>query len=498
MAKTIDIRSAGPANIAMASVFSPEDEGKSVDLRGGLVRLLYYESILQDTVRATLFYSDSGNTIKKGGKKVSAMEGLPITASARVELVFSDNNENEISFTKADENSLYINDFKVITDDSSKSLVMLDLVSIEYLLNEKIRLNTRFDGKLSDHVTGILTKIKSSKDGSKSIEKSYLDTKKNVDVEETVNELNFCGNNNKPFYTLNWLSRKSVPNTGNPKALGNSAGYFLWETADGFQFKSIDWLLNKELNPKKKSIIYNDTPQGHCHLPQGYDIKALAAEKDNRVNLQKKFQMGAYSTRTIMFNPFDNVYEVVAPNAYGGEDVPAAQEKLKLAGEKLPPMNQDLDMNKREGGSDKGTKKDSKEFSRTQFMCIDSGTLIADGSKDPKKWSEGTREQLKKSKTEQNFEIKDILSQSSMRYNQLFSTKISVTIPGDFSLHAGNSIFFDGPELTGSDKKDDIDERDGGLYIIADICHYSTSKETNTKMNLVRDSTERKGTATGG
>ena len=187
--------------------------------------------------------------------------------------------------------------------------------------------------------------------------------------------------------------------------------------------------MNKDENPKKKSIIYNDTPQGHCHLPQGYDIKALSAEKDNRLNYQKKLQMGAFSTRTFMFNPFDNVYEVVTPNAYGGEDVPAAQEKLKLAGENLPVLNKEFDMNKREGGSDKGTKKDSKEFSRTQYMCIDRGTLIAEGSKDPKKWSEGTKEQLKKSQKEQNFDIKDILSQSSMRYNQLFSTKISVYIP---------------------------------------------------------------------
>ena len=496
--KIQDIRSATPAIINRVDVLSNEDPSKKADLRGGLIRLMYYESILQDTVRVTLIYADSGDTIEKGGKTVSAAEGLPIVGQERVELVFTDNNENEISFTKEDDNALYVNKITPVTDDTTKSLVMLDLVSKEYILNEKIRLNTRFDGKISDHVKGILTSMEFDKDGKK-VEKKYLDTKKSVENwEETTGTYSFCGNNNKPFYTMNWLSKKAVPDKGNPEAIGNSAGYFLWETSDGFNFRSIDWLMNKDENKKKKSIIYNDTPAGHCHVPEGYDIKALAAEKDNRVNVQEKLKMGAYSTRTIMFNPFDNVYEVVAPNAYGGEDVPAAQEKLKLAGEKLPPMNQDLDMNKREGGSDKGTKKDSKEFSRTQFMCIDSGTLIADGSKDPKKWSEGTREQLKKSKTEQNFEIKDILSQSSMRYNQLFSTKISVTIPGDFSLHAGNSIFFDGPELTGSDKKDDIDERDGGLYIIADICHYSTSKETYTKMNLVRDSTERKGTATGG
>ena len=85
-----------------------------------------------------------------------------------------------------------------------------------------------------------------------------------------------------------------------------------------------------------------------------------------------------------------------------------------------------------------------------------------------------------------------------MRYNQLFCTTISVTIAGEFSLHAGNTVFFDGPELTGDATNDDPDQKDGGLYIIADICHYSTVKETYTKMNLVRDSIGRKGTPTGG
>ena len=131
-------------------------------------------------------------------------------------------------------------------------------------------------------------------------------------------------------------------------------------------------------------------------------------------------------------------------------------------------------------------------------MILDTGTLISKGSKDPKEWDEGTREQLTESQTKENFDILQILNQASMRYNQLFSSKISVTIPGDFSLHAGDSIFYDGPQLTGSDKKDEVDKKDGGLYIIADICHYVTSSETYTKMNLVRDSIERKGTPTGG
>ena len=499
MAEQVTIRSAIPAEVSKLNVYSNEEESKSVDLRGGLARIQYYESILQDTVRVTVIYSDTGSTIEKDGNLVSAVEGLPIVGTERVDLVFMDNNDNEISFTKAGDNALYVNKYEPITDNTTKSLVMLDLVSKEYILNEKMRLNTRFDGKISDHVKGILTSMEFDKDGKK-VEKKYLDTKKSVeDWEETEGLYNFCGDNRKPFYTMNWLSKKAVPTKGDSNALGNSAGYFLWETSEGYHFRSIDWLMNKEENKKKKSIIYNDTPDGGGEkTPKGYDLKALAAEKDNRLNAQEKLKMGAFSTRTIVFNPFNCLYEVIAPNAYGGEDVPAAQEKLKLGGEKLPVLNKEFDMNKREGGSDKGTKKDSKEFSRTQYMLIDSGTLIANASKDPKNWSEGTKEQLEKSQKEENFDIKDILSQSSMRYNQLFSTKITVTIPGDFSLHAGNSIFFDGPELTSDANKDSIDQKDGGLYIIADICHYSSTKETFTKMNLVRDSTERKGKPTEG
>ena len=520
--KIQDIRSATPAIINRVDVLSNEDPSKKADLRGGLIRLMYYESILQDTVRVTLIYADSGDTIEKGGKTVSAAEGLPIVGQERVELIFTDNNDNEIKFTKEGKNNLYVNKYTPVTSDTTRSLVMLDLVSAEYIFNEKMRLNTRFDGKISDHVTGILTKQKIEGDAEKEKEKNYLNTEKELFIEKTTGDFIFLGNNRKPFYTMNWLSKKAVPGGGKDRderdskegddgALSNSAGYFLWETAKGFHFRSIDWLMDKEMNPKKKSIIYNDTSDGGGEkMPQGYDIKALSMDKDNRLDVQKKLMMGAYSTRTIVFNPFNCIYEVITPNAYGDKSTRASQDNLKLAGSKLPVMNPEFDMDKREGGdsktpaagtgdaNDKAEISKSKEFSRTQYMLLDSGTLISNGAKDPKKWDEGTRTQLEKSQTHQNFDIKDILSQSSMRYNQLFSTKISITIPGDFSLNAGDSIFFDGPELTGDEKKDSIDQKDGGLYIIADLCHYSTSKETYTKMNLVRDSIERKGTATGG
>ena len=82
-----------------------------------------------------------------------------------------------------------------------------------------------------------------------------------------------------------------------------------------------------------------------------------------------------------------------------------------------------------------------------------------------------------------------------MRMNQLFSEKTSVVIPGDFSLHAGDAIFVDAPQLT-ADKTDDVNKESGGLYIIADLCHYISPQETYTKINLIRDSFGRKGKPT--
>ena len=42
-------------------------------------------------------------------------------------------------------------------------------------------------------------------------------------------------------------------------------------------------------------------------------------------------------------------------------------------------------------------------------------------------------------------------------------------------------------------KNDEPNKQSGGLYIIADLCHYISTKGTYTKLNLVRDSFGRKG-----
>ena len=65
------------------------------------------------------------------------------------------------------------------------------------------------------------------------------------------------------------------------------------------------------------------------------------------------------------------------------------------------------------------------------------------------------------------------------------SQMISITIPGDFTLHAGDCLFIDSASFKLKDRPNTFE---GGKYLIVDICHHLSSKGCFTKMNLSRDS----------
>lgn len=438
---TRDVRSIDVPTINVIS----NDQKTNADIKDVWTDIYYYESVLQETIRASVMYVDAGTSIEKGDIQKTILEGLPIVGQEKVSLRIKDANNVELKLT------LYVNKITPVKQDTTKSFVGLDLISKEGILNHQIRLNTRFDGKISDHISNILTDSK------------YLNTQKNIDIEETNNVYNFIGNNKKPFYAAIWLSKKAVPKGIQP---GNTAGYFFYETSDGFKFKSVDNLLSttdsKTGNKKNiKSLIYNQTPDGSGqNIPPGYSAKILEHNVDDvSGNVQTKLEIGTYSTKTILFDPFNCYYEVVLPKSE------VTEKNIQLAGKELPKFNPEFKTN----------------FTRTQYMMIDTGTLPTGD----------TKQQIEKSK-EQNFDPKNILNQSTMRYNQLFSTRTTITIVADFSLHAGDLVFIDAG-VPGQE----LGTLHSGSYLIADLCHYiNKSQGGYTKLTLVRDSIGKKGSPT--
>ena len=444
--KKMSSKDANASDIRSIKITSSKKKSRVVDVSTATIRLQYYESILQDTLYASVAFVDAGNSVRTGLTKKSVVEGLPISPGEKenVLLKFLDNNDEMIEVT------MHVNYHTVVSSESTKELVTLQLCSKEFLTNEDVRIPERLDGPISEHVKTILT-------GEK-----YLNSAKDVtQIEDTQGEENFEGSNNKPFFFINSLAKSAVPE-GAPK--GNSAGFFFFETSEGFVFKSIDSLFAQE---PKKSYIYNMTPDmGGASIPEGYDGKALSYEVNNRVNAQKKDAMGAYNTRIITFDP--SLFATGDP--YKVTYIDSEGKQIKTGGKELPKGNEEFD-------------KDNK-FTRTISKVKDTGSLPAGSG-----LGKG-QEQLKKSGDE-NLEVELVVNQSIMRYNQLFSSMTTITIPGDFTLHAGDAIWVDAASKQQEVCADDVDKKSGGLYIIADLCHYLSQKETFTKLNLIRDSTGR-------
>ena len=464
--KTVLSKASDPAIISQVLVISNKDQSRAVDLAGGVTILQYYESMLADTVRVSVNYTDTGHTVKSEDDDtvMAAVEGLPIVGTETCKVIIEDNNENELEL------ELFINKVTPIQETSKVNTVNLELVSKEFILNEKIRVNTRFDGKVSDHITKIIQDLP-----------DYFDTDKEIDIEKTDNNYNFIGNNRKPFFVLNTLSKKSVPEG----KLGKSAGFFFWETSEGFHFKSIDTLLDPEKNKIKKAILFDNTyDEDGASIPPAYDMKALEYEEDNRVNIKDKMLLGAYSTKIITFDPRTAEYKVTTRTVKDdgtkvGKGVPqdeGSEKNLTTGGEELPVLNPIFD---REGFD--------KDYSRTTYYVNDTGTL-------PSGTGLGDEQQQLEKSRDPNFVQSQIVNQSIRRYNQFYASQVTITIPGDFSLHAGDSLFVDAPAVTADKSKGEVNQRSGGLYIITDLCHYVSSDGTYTKLNLVRDSFGRQGT----
>ena len=440
--------------IEQVDITSNKDRSKTVSVVNGMINLKYYESLLQDHIAADITFVDAGSAID--GK--TALAGLPINGEENVQLKFTDNQGNTLSFNNTDQNPFYVKKVTPIGDDTTKSSLNLKLITKEAIKNDKCGVEIRMDGKISDHAERILT------------DKEYLATQKELDIEETLNNLNYFWNKNKPYWCLNEMSKDAVPSgNSNPQAQNNSAGFIFYETSEGFHFKSIDGLLKQE---KKLSVIYNGTPgEDGKDIPAGYDVKALEYSKDNSMDITKKLRFGAWNTKQVLFDWYNLDYEV---SSFSAEE---KEEFLEMAGKELPVFNEEFNSGELD-----------KNFSKTTFVNLLPGVLpTGTGLGDD-------QQQLGEKSKQENGNVRATMNQSIMRRNQLFSSKVMITIAGNFSLHAGDAIWVDSKELKETKNKacaDDVDKESGGKYIIATLCHYLTPKETYTKLVLIRDSVGR-------
>jgi len=313
---------------------------KSVELKGGVVSVDYYESLYSPTVTANVMYVDAGGNLEDDKNKLTSVkEALPITGLE--DLFFNITNETgELKFLKKD--AFKVSKAPVMTRESNRQSVLLSVVSPQLKQNNDDPIFDKYKGKISDTVKKILKeKLKISND--------------KLDIEPTQNGYNFLGKGRGGLDLVLDLCKRSVPVKGD-------AGFFFYQTKSGFKFKSINELISQK--PEFTLVYFGGFKQDNTE--DNNDNKIMMPprfEKDQDVI--KSLKGGVYRSRNIFFDPRTFCYEEVT------YDISKEGVKKTLGG--APPFADDV-----------------KSFTKTFHHILDVGSLDSNPSteinNDPREW----------------------------------------------------------------------------------------------------------------
>ena len=423
------------------------DGSKTVDIRGGVVTFSYFENILSPMLTAQVLVSNTGNVVPdEDGEFASIYNGLPLNGGEKVNIkIPSTGLGPTMEFTEKLGNEFYIASITNVIVESGRETFTLNLVSREAITNETARVGKKFPSseKISDSVKDII--------------KNYLKSDKQVDVDDTQNPYGFIGNLKKPFYLLTWLSTKSVAATVGGKSA--TAGYFFFETKEGYHFRSVDSLIAN--TPFEREYSYEPGIVDNNDPDKDYKILSFSTVRNQKLieNLQK----GSYCTYRMYYNPVSATFTSPEQGLFKTSSYSEKMENLGKDFEVfLPPVD------------------------KTNKTLADLPTRYVTGVLDF-----GTLEKENKNSLKQNANPMEYHSQAMMRYNTIFTQVLEATIPLNTSLTAGSVVNLLFAKITTDDVKVKDNEQ-SGLYMIKELVHYYEERGSFTKLKLIRDTTGKK------
>tara|TARA_Y100000816_G_scaffold187876_1_gene136685 strand:+ start:2881 stop:4143 length:1263 start_codon:yes stop_codon:yes gene_type:complete len=409
-------KASAPAKYEVLTIIK---NGKEQPLQGKTINFNYYESLYSPVVSANMMFVDAGGSTADDKENITSIkEGLPITALEDVQVKIQ-TKFGTLDFTK---DAFKVTSSPIMDQESNRMTVLLNLINDKEIKNSELPIFDRFVGKISDTVIKILQqKLQISRD--------------KIDVESTKNSYGITGKGRGALNIILDLCRRSVPVKGD-------AGYFFYQTQDGFNFKSIDFLLSQD---SKQKYVYSGALKENLENSDN-DFKILLApsiKKDQ--DITKALKNGTYVNRNVFFNPqtFEHSEIIFSVDKDGVK---------KTLGGDLPVKPEDV-----------------KGFTKTNHHILDIGSFETQNqnpNNDPREWQ----------------------ATSQMRYNLLHSIVMNIQIPCNTELRAGDIIEID-IESQQEDKVDSpSDEQQGGKYLILHLCHHFDTLRSYTSLTLVRDS----------
>ena len=428
-------------SIYQTLILESNDQKRTIDISTGAIAFEYFEDIFSPVITAKVKIVTTGNVIEpengQSGDKQSIYNGLPLRGGERLSVKIAGNSSTNpgLDFSKNSKDYFYVSSITDVISETQRESFTLHLTSRESITNETSRVPKKF-------------KTSSTIDNSvREILNDYLMAKKIGKIDKTSNKYGFVGNMRKPFTILTWLASKSVPESSG----SGTAGFLFYQTVDGFQFRSIDNLIDQS---PKATYTYSEATTSYDSEDKkdDNDLKILNYITDKNQNLIEKLRLGVYSSQRLFFNPLDFNFS----NTVFGFD------NYK---NKTNPLGKKLELPKISNSSNLGL---DEVPTRIISQILDVGTMDPDVS------------------ISQNSDPSLHQSQSLMRYNTLFTQTMSVIVPSNTNLRAGDIIECQFPKISESDAKE-YDPETSGLYMIKELCHHFDVERSYTSMKLIRD-----------
>jgi len=305
------------------------------------------------------------------------------------------------------------------------------IATLEFVSVESIINETaRVSRRFTGNISQIVKELLKDKKG--------IQTDKNLESDQSFNKYSFVGNLKRPFDTIQWLCPKAASDD-------KEGGFLFYETLDGYYFKSIKNLLEAEPKVYKKP----ETPIEPDGTPVN-DFRIIENNLDSSNDIGMNCRMGMYANKTIFVDIETGTTKTV--------DFKISELGLSKP-PKLPSKLEDIP-------------------TRLMLRILDKGAL---------------QKGAKKEDVEKENELAIYQNKSYARTNLLFSQTLSISIPFNPDLRAGEMIQVELPvskgdketQTTGRPDDNDI----SGKYLISELKHTidGLTASTGTELKLIRD-----------
>jgi hypothetical protein len=308
-------------------------------------------------------------------------------------------------------------------------------------------------------------------------DKRYLNSKKKVFAEETLNKQEFIAPNWRPFDTIYWMAQRSIRKSRKGGSLQN--GFCFWENALGFNFKSIDTMIS-EANDQKEGSTTNyakNTPElyNYVYSPKSMDegesdffkIRSLVFPDER--NFLMGLRHGEWSGYSVGFDP------VTISNSVFGLSSDLSVDAYRYAIKDTWKKMEHLDGKKTKNPL---AQMDTGIQAMTDYPKRVRYTILPNQNFDPKY----------KNNPQKNYEeLVELQAYQWMRIASLKNIKLLIKVPGNFDLYAGKGINITMPATFRDGDKTPVDKRYSGRYLIASVKHGMVDNQLETELLLLRD-----------